>query len=274
MTTLPLTASRVTTGGASAQSEPWRAGLRQTLRAEWTKLVSLRSTRWTLLTTVVGALLVTFLSTHGALHHSRAWYSGFDPTNQSLAGLAIGSLTLGILGVLAMSGEYGSGTIRSSLAAMPRRGVLLTAKVVLVGLGTLIVGEALSFIVFFEGQAVLSGGAPTASLGQPCVFRAVALSGAFLSLFALLGLGIGTVIRHTAGAIAVFAGCTLLASILLSSISESIARFAPELIFANSVAAVVPHLHSLSVTLGAVLMVAYCAVALGLGALLLNRRDA
>ena len=277
MTTVPLTSAHLTTGatgGATAKVGPWRAGLRQTLRAEWTKLVSLRSTRWTLLTTVVGALLVTFLSTHGALHHSRAWYSGFDPTNQSLAGLAIGSLTLGILGVLAMSGEYGSGTIRSSLAAMPRRGVLLTAKVVLVGLGTLIVGEALSFIVFFEGQAVLSGGAPTASLGQPGVFRAVALSGAFLSLFALLGLGIGTVIRHTAGAIAVFAGCTLLASILLSSISESIARFAPELIFANSVAAVVPHLHSLSVTLGAVLMVAYCAVALGLGALLLNRRDA
>jgi ABC-2 type transport system permease protein len=274
VTTLPLTTGRFATGGATAKTEPWRAGLRQTLRAEWTKLVSLRSTRWTLLITVVGALLVTFLSTHGALHHSRGWYDGFDPTNQSLAGLAIGSLTLGILGVLAMSGEYGSGTIRSSLAAMPRRGVLLTAKVVLVGLGTLVIGEALSFIVFFEGQAVLSGGAPTASLGQPGVIRAVALSGAFLALFALLGLGIGTVIRHTAGAIAVFAGCTLLASILLSSISPGVARFAPELIFANSVAAVVPHGNSLSVTLGVVLMLAYCAGALGLGALLLNRRDA
>jgi ABC-2 type transport system permease protein len=274
VTTIPLTSGRITTGGATAKPVPWRAGLRQTLRAEWTKLVSLRSTRWTLFVTVVGALLVTFLSTHGALHHSRGWYAGFDPTNQSLAGLAIGSLTLGILGVLVMSGEYGSGTIRSSLAAMPRRGVLLTAKVVLVGLGTLVIGEALSFMVFFEGQAVLSGGAPTASLGQPGVFRAVALSGAFLALFALLGLAIGTVIRHTAGAIAVFAGCTLLASILLSSISESIARFAPELIFANSVAAVLPHGNSLSVTLGVVLMLAYCAVALGLGAVLLNRRDA
>jgi ABC-2 type transport system permease protein len=274
VTTLPLTTGRVTTRGATAQSEPWRAGLPQTLRAEWTKLLSLRSTRWTLCITVVGALLVTFLSTHGALHHSRGWYRGFDPTNQSLAGLAIGSLTLGILGVLTMSGEYGSGTIRSSLAAMPRRGVLLTAKVLLVGLGTLVIGEALSFIVFFEGQAVLSGGAPTASLGQPGVLRAVALSGAFLALFALLGLAIGTVIRHTAGAIAVFAGCTLLASILLSSISVNIARFAPEIIFANSVAAVVPHGNSLSATLGVVFMLAYCAIALGLGAVLLNRRDA
>ncbi|HEY5384306.1 MAG TPA: hypothetical protein VIJ56_03665 [Acidimicrobiales bacterium] len=274
MTTLPVAAPAFTRTGAPAGSGRWRAGLPQALRSEWTKIVSLRSTRWTLLITVVGALLVTFLSTHGALHHSRAWYRGFDPTNTSLAGLAIGSLSLGVLGVLAISGEYGTGTIRSSLAAMPRRGVLLTAKVILVGLGTLVIGEALSFILFFEGQAVLSGGAPTASLGQPGVFRAVALSGAFLALFALLGLGIGTVIRHTAGAIAVFAGCTLLASILLSSISESIGRFAPEFIFANSVAAVVHSGDSLSVTIGVVLMLAYCAAALGLGAFLLNRRDA
>src|SRR3984957_9618884 len=227
MSTLPLTAGRLASGASAGEPGPWRAGLRQSLRAEWTKLVSLRSTRWPLLITVAGALLVTFLSTHSALHHSRDWYNGFDPTNQSLAGLAIGSLTLGVLGVLAMSGEHGTGTIRSSLAAMPRRGVLLTAKVVLVGLGTLVVGEALSFVLFFEGQAVLSGGAPTASLGQPGVLRAVALSGGFLALFALLGLGIGTVIRHTAGAIAAFAGFTLLAPILLHSISESISRYPP-----------------------------------------------
>jgi ABC-2 type transport system permease protein len=275
MTTLPVAAPGFTrTGTPAAEPGRWRAGLPHALRAEWTKLVSLRSTRWTLLITVVGALLVTYLSTHGALHHSRSWYRGFDPTNTSLAGLAIGSLSLGVLGVLTMSGEYGTGTIQSSLAAMPRRNVLLTAKIVLVGLGTLVIGEALSFLLFFEGQAVLSGGAPTASLGQPGVFRAVALSGAFLALFALLGMGIGTAIRHTAGAIAVFAGCTLLASIILPSISESIGRFAPEFIFANSVAAVVHSGDSLSVTIGVVLMLAYCAAALGLAAILLNRRDA
>jgi ABC-2 type transport system permease protein len=275
MTTLPIARPGSTrTGATAAGPGRWRAGLPQALRAEWTKIVTLRSTRWTLLITVVGALLVTFLSTHGALHHSRSWYRGFDPTDTSLAGLAIGSLSLGVLGVLTMSGEYGTGTIQSSLVAMPRRNVLLAAKTVLVGLGTFVIGEALSFLLFFEGQAVLSDGAPSASLGQPGVFRAVALSGAFLALFALLGMGIGTVIRHTAGAIAVFAGCTLLASILLSSISESIGRFAPEFIFANSVAAVVHSGDSLSVTIGVVLMLAYCAAAVGLGACLLNRRDA
>jgi ABC-type transport system involved in multi-copper enzyme maturation permease subunit len=275
MTTLPITAGTTGTRAPAASSGSWHAGLTQTMRAEWTKLVSLRSTRWTLLITAVGTFLVTFLATHGAVHHSKAWYQGFDPTNQSLAGLVIGSLALGVLGVLAISGEYGSGTIRSSLAAMPRRGVLVTAKVLVLGLCTLAVGEVLSFVSFFEGQAVLKGGAaPTASLGQPGVLRAVALSGVFLALFALLGLGIGTVIRHTAGAIAVFAGVTFLVPILFNSISHDIARFAPELIFANSVAAVVQQSNSVSVTIGVVLMLAYCAVALGLGALLLNRRDA
>jgi ABC-2 type transport system permease protein len=270
MTALPVTTGRARTAG----SRPWHAGLRQAMAAEWTKLVSLRSTRWTLLVTAVGTLLVTYLATRSSLHHTPGWYQGFDPTNQSLAGLAVASLAIGVLGVLAMSGEYGTGTIRSSLAAMPRRGVLLTAKVVVVGISTLVVGEALGFLAFFEGQAVLSGGAPTASLGQPGVLRAVALSGAFLALFALLGLGLGTLIRHTAGAIAVFAGFTLLAPILLHSISESISRYAPELIFANSVAAVVRQDNALSVTIGVVVMLTYCVAALGLGAVLLHRRDA
>jgi ABC-2 type transport system permease protein len=275
MTTLPITSPTARTGSPAAPSGAWRAGLPQTMRAEWTKLVSLRSTKWTLLITAVGTVLVTYLAAHGAVHHNKAWYQGFDPTNQSLAGLVIGSLSLGVLGVLTVSGEYGTGTIRSSLAAMPRRGVLIAAKVAVVGLCTLVLGEALSFIAFFEGQAVLKGGgAPTAALGQPGVLRAVALSGAFLALFALLGLGIGTVIRHTAGAIAVFAGVTFVLPLLFNSISHGIARFAPELIFANSVATVVPQANSFSATIGVVLMLVYCAVALGLGALFLNRRDA
>jgi ABC-2 type transport system permease protein len=277
MTAIPVPdmGARHRTPVASALPRPWRAGLVQTMQAEWTKFVSLRSIRWTLLVTVAGTVLVTFLAAHGALHHPRQWYEGFDPTNQSLAGLAIGSLAIGVLGVLVVTGEYSSGTIRASLAAMPRRGVLLTAKVAVVGLCSLFLGEALSFVSFFEGQAVLAGGAPTASLSQPGVLRAVALSGAFLALFALLGLGIGLVVRHTAGAVAVFAGVTFLVPILLNSISHSVARYAPELIFANSIATtVVQHNNAVSVTIGTVCMLGYCAAALGLGALLLQRRDA
>ena len=178
----------------------WRSGLGHAMRAEWAKLTSLRSTKVTVLVTVAGTLLVTWLSSRSALHHPRQWYQGFDPTAQSLNGLLVGSLAIGVLGVLAMTGEYGSGTIRSSLAAVPRRGVFMAAKVLVVGLCALVIAEVLSFASFFFGQAILSGGAPTAALNQPGVLRAIVLSGVFLALFALLGLGLGAIIRHTAGA--------------------------------------------------------------------------
>jgi heme/copper-type cytochrome/quinol oxidase subunit 4 len=254
-----------------------RVGFRQAVAAEVSKLASLRSTKLILAITVVGTMLVTFLSTNGAAHHPRQWYQGFnwDPTNQALAGLAIGSLALGVLGVLVISGEYGSGTMRSSLAAVPRRETLFAAKATVVGLVTLVLGEVMSFGAFFFGQGILSTGvAPTASLGQPGVLRAVVLTGAFLSLFALLGLGLGLIIRHTAGAIATFAGVTLLAPILLQTVAGHPDRFTPAIIFAQSVAAVVPQGHQLSATIGFVLMVLYTVAALAVGAVLLIKRDA
>ena len=252
-----------------------RAGLRQAVRAEWTKLASLRSTKWTLAVAAVGGLLVTFLAAHGAGHHSHQWYQGFDPTNQALAGLAVGPLALGVLGVLVMTGEYGTGTMRATLAAMPRRDTLLAAKVIVVGGLTVVVGEALAFATFFFGQAILSaGGAPTATLGQPGVLRAVLLSGAFLALFALLGLGLGVVIRHTGGAIATFAGVTLVWPILVHQLSEHLTRYAPAIMFANSVAAVAPQGNSISPWAAFGLMTVYCAAVLGTGAAVLIRRDA
>ena len=254
-----------------------RVGFRQAVAAEVSKLASLRSTKLLLAITVVGTLLVTFLSVNGAAHHPRQWYqfSNWDPTNQSMAGLAIGSLALGVLGVLVISGEYGSGTMRSSLAAVPRRETLFAAKATVVGVLTLVVGEILSFGAFFFGKAIFSTGvAPTASLGQPGVLRAVVLTGAFLSLFALLGLGVGLIIRHTAGAIATFAGITLLAPILLQTVAGHPAKFTPAMIFASSVAAVVPQSNQLSATIGFVLMVLYTVAALAVGAVLLVKRDA
>lgn len=252
-----------------------RAGLRQAVAAEWTKVTSLRSTKWALLATVVGTLSVSAYSAHSATHHPAGWYQGFDPTNQSLAGLALGSLVIGVLGILVITGEYGTGTIRSSLAAMPRRPVLLTAKVVVVGLLALAVGEVLSFGSFLIGWAVLSGGgAPTATLGQAGVLRTVVESGAYLALVALFGLGIGTVIRHTAGAIAVFVGATLLLPLLLQHGNGSPGRFTPEVIYANSVASVAQQPGSLSATVGFLVMSAYTVAVIWLGVVLLQRRDA
>ena len=254
---------------------PGRTGIRQVVRAEWFKLRSLRSTTWTLLATVVGSLAVTVLATN-SVQHRHGVSMGFDPTNQSLTGLALGSLAIGVLGVLAITAEYSSGTIRSTLAATPRRPVLLGAKAIVIGLVSLVVGEVLTFACFAIGQGVLSGRAPTASLGDPGVLRALVLTGAYLALLGLFGLALGVIIRHTAGAIATYVGVIFLIPIFLQPLSSSgnPGRFAPEQMLANSVAAVVPQSGQVTAPLACLLMVAYCAVVLAAAMMLLRARDA
>jgi ABC-2 type transport system permease protein len=257
-------------GGAAGH-----AGLRQAMRAEWRKLASLRSMKWSLFVTLAATLLVTYLSTNGAGHHNRQWYQGFDPTNTALSGLAVGSLVVGVIGVLAVTGEYSSGTIRSSLAATPRRDVFFLAKVIDMALLAVLIGMVLSLASFFVGQAILSGnGAPSATLSDPGVLRALLESGAFLALLALFGVGIGAIIRHSAGAIAAFVGCTLLSSILLQRVPGNPGRFTPDMIYANSVGAVVRVEGALNSTTGFAYMALYTVVALSVGALVLSRRDA
>jgi ABC-2 type transport system permease protein len=259
----------------SVDQVPDHYRVRQVVRAELSKLRSLRSTTWTLVATVVGSLLITVLATNG-IQRPRGRTISFDPTNQSLSGLALGSLAIGVLGVLAMTGEYSSGTIRSTLAATPRRPILLGAKALVIGTVALVVGELLSFACFLIGQSIMSGHAPTAALGQPDVLRALVLTGAYLALLGLFGLGLGVIIRHTAGAIAVFVGVIFLLPVLLQSLSTngSPGRFAPEEILSSSVAAVVPQSGQLTPVVGFLLMVLYTAVVLGIAMRLLIGRDA
>jgi ABC-2 type transport system permease protein len=252
----------------------WRSGLSHAMRAEWTKLATLRSTRWAVLIAFAGTVLVSFLSANGARHQSANFYRGFDPTNQALAGFALATLVIGILSVLSMTGEHGSGTIRASLAATPRRTVFFAAKAIVVGTFALVLGLMLSFLSFFVGQAVLSGAAPTAALNDPGVLRALLESALFLALLALFGVGIGAIIRHSAGAIATFVGCTLLLPLILHNVAGNPSRFMPVLLLGNSVAAVVHISGALSSTTALLLMTLYAATALVVGAALLARRDA
>jgi ABC-2 type transport system permease protein len=253
-----------------------RQGASQVIRAEMIKLRSLRSTKWTLLTVVVGSLLVTFLATRNVQHRGPGAFVGWDPTNQSLTGLALGSLAIGVLGVLAVTGEYASGTIRSSLAAAPRRPLFLAGKMVVLSTVALVVGEIMTFACFFLGQAILSGHAPTAAIGQPGVLEALVLSGAYLALLGLFGMGLGLILRSTAGALAAFVGLTFLVAVVLQPLNAdgNPGRFAPEQILANSVADVVHQPGQLAPVVGFLWMVFYCAATLLVGNLLLVRRDA
>ncbi|HYT11124.1 MAG TPA: hypothetical protein VEL73_10740 [Mycobacteriales bacterium] len=253
-------------------------------RMEWTKLRSLRSTTWALLVIVAGTvgMGVAVLASYQPAHFARmtaARKASFDPTNMGFSGTLVGMLGMGVLGVLVMTGEYSSGMIRATLAAVPNRPLVLAAKAAVFGAVALVVGEIVVFANFLAGEAVLTSAAPHASLGQPGVLRAVLLTGAFLALLGLIGLGLGAIIRHTAGAVATFIGGLFVAPmIILSASGESalntVGKYVPMFIDENSVGAVKPVAGSLSAWTGFAMMCLYAAVALAAGGLVLVRRDA
>ena len=255
---------------------------RHAARMEWTKLRSLRSTGWALLLVVAGMIgmgIVVMANTRAPV--TDAQRAAFDPTNNVLAGVALGQLVIGVLGVLVMTGEYAAGTIRATLAAIPNRPLLLSAKAAVFGGVVLIVGEAVTFVAFLAGRAALTARAPHPALGQPGVLRAVAMSGAYLCLIGLLGLGLGAITRHGASAITILVGVAFVLPTLVGGLSRSIvvARYFPIMIAANSLAAAKPmagigDTRFLSPWAGLGMLCLYTAATLAVGGWLLARRDA
>jgi ABC-type transport system involved in multi-copper enzyme maturation permease subunit len=260
-------------------ARPERLGVRHAVRSEVTKILTLRSTTITFGITVLAALLVTGLATNAALHHRPGYYVGFDPTQLSLTGLVVAGLTGGVFGALLVTGEYSSGTIRSTLAAMPRRPLVLVAKTGVTAAATVVFCELLSFVSFFLGQAILSGGAPSASLGSPGVLRAVAMTGVFIALMALMSFGFGLIFRSTAASIAAFAGVVFVLPLVMQGISQYDVRYLPTNILLKSIMSTVPAGRGglggpVSPAVGLLLMAAYAATAIAVGAVLFARRDA
>jgi ABC-2 type transport system permease protein len=254
--------------------------IKHVVRSEVAKILTLPSTAITMGLTLVFGLLVTGLVSNAALHHAVYWYYGFDPTQSTLTGLIVAGLTGGVFGALLITGEYSSGTIRTTLAATPRRGALLAAKLSVTAAAMVVFCEAMSFISFFLGQAILSGGgAPSASLTSPGAFRAVVLTGLFISLMTLMSFGFGLIFRSTAGAIAAFVGVVFVLPLVMHGISEPDLRYMPTNILTNSIMSTVSSgprgiVHPLSPGLGLLLMVIYAAAAVVAGAVLFVKRDA
>ncbi len=245
----------------------------QAARMEWIKLRSLRSTWWALSLTVAGAVGIAVAVGVNTKDASA------DLTNNALAGISLGLLLAGVLGVLLMTGEYTSGMVRATLTAIPNRSLVLAAKAAVFGVVTLAVGEAASFIAFLAGGAALPAKIPAPTLGQPGVLRAVVLSGAGYCLIGLLGLGLGTIIRHTPAAIAVLVGGVYVLAQMVAAFAPAIMPYLPIAIVANSLGVVQPvpiegQLHFLSPWAGLGMLCVYAAVTLGAGAWLLARRDA
>jgi ABC-2 type transport system permease protein len=205
------------------------------LAAELTKLRSVRSTPLLLAIATVATVSLAVFQARSAVRGWDGWSTRaraeFDPVFGVFTGFQLAQFAFGLLGVLAVTAEYGTGTIRSTFASAPRRGRVLTAKLVVVGGVTLAAGELLAFVTFFTGQAVLAGKHLDVALGDPNVLRAVLGQGFYVFTVALLGAGLGTIVRHTAGATATLAGLLFLTVTVLKGISPdgstALAHWAP-----------------------------------------------
>jgi ABC-2 type transport system permease protein len=209
-------------------------GFSDVLRAEWTKARAVPSTMWTLIVAAVlgiglGALISGVAATHYA--NSPSSHPNWDPTSISNSGLSIAQLAIGVLGVLLITSEYSSGSIGTSLAAVPRRGRLLAAKAVVIVVLTFVAVEIIAFVAFLIGQALISGHAPTASLGEAGVLRALVGAGLYGALLGMMGLAFGTIIRNAAGAIAVLVSIIYvlpgISNALPTSIKQTVQEYWP-----------------------------------------------
>jgi hypothetical protein len=255
------------------------------LLAEWTKIRTVRSTVWTLIMFVVLTIGLTAGLTAlvvGSWNRPESRDGQVqiiaDPVGFILgSGLGLGQLTICVLGVLVITTEYSTGVIRASLLAVPRRIPMLIAKLVVFAALVIVLAELVAFGSFLAGSALLHSKVPV-SLSDAGVTRAVVGAGLYLTVLGLFAVGIGALIRHTAGAIATVIGVVLVLPIITNflpgSWGDHINSYLPE-----QAGAMVFQTHQqagqvLSSWQGFGVFCAWTAVLLGVAGYLLIRRDA
>ena len=149
----------------------------------------------------------------------------------ALSGVQLAQVATGILGVMLITSEYGTGLIRATLTAVPRRLPVLWAKAVVAAMATVTVTLPAALAAFWAGQKILTPHHLATTLSQPGVTRAVAGAALYLAVTALAGLALGAVLRSAAGAISalfgILFGLPILASFLPGSLSGDIGKYLP-----------------------------------------------
>jgi ABC-2 type transport system permease protein len=252
------------------------------VRSEWTKLISLRSTRWSILAAVASMILLATLIVFARMGRwdQMSFFERlrYDSINNAVAGYHLAQLAIGVLGVMVITGEYSTGMIRSSLMAVPHRLPVLWAKAVVFAAVTFVLMLISSFIAFFIVQAVARRHHVQHTIGDPHALRTVIGAALFLTVLGLLSIGLGAVIRNTAGAIAAFVFLLFVLpginAILPASMSNAISPYLPINAGTTVATSTFDDSHHLGVWPGFALFCGYAAIALIAGAVSLMRRDA
>src|SRR5258707_5935237 len=200
-----LTPTAPAAAAPAAPVGPLKVTQARVVRSEWMKFRSLRSTLYTLLAAValtigIGAL---FSAVTASQYHtfSAADKAAFSPVSTSLTGVGFAVIAFGVLGVLLMSGEYGTGMIRSSLTAVPRRLPVLWGKLAVFAGTVFSVSLVASFISFYVGQALLSSHHLNVALAAPGALRSVIGAALFVTVAGMTGVALGALTRSTAAGI-------------------------------------------------------------------------
>jgi ABC-2 type transport system permease protein len=286
MTTAPAAPAAPAPGTRTPAVPAGRAGFGHLLVSEWTKLRSVRSTVWTMVAFVVvtvGLTVLISLAINGAWNGPQASDRNAtviaDPVGAILGlSLALGQLTICVLGVMVITTEYSTGVIRASLLAVPRRLPMLAAKAVVFAVLVAVLAEIIVIASFFLGAAILHSHI-SVSLGDPGVTRSVLGAGLYLIVLGLFALGVGGIIRHTAGGVSAVIGIVLVLPIIgallpSGTVYDHINAYLP-----TNAGQLVAHVHRDSGDLlgpwqGFGVLCLYAVIALVAAGVLLKRRDA
>jgi ABC-type transport system involved in multi-copper enzyme maturation permease subunit len=254
----------------------WRVAV-----SEWTKLRSLRSTRWSLLVAVVlgigfPMLFATILA-HRWSHLSPHERADRHPLDVALSGVHVSQLAIGVLGVLVISGEYSTGMIRSTFVAVPKRLPVLWAKAGVFAVVSFALMLPTVLIAFFGSQAILrSHNILQISFSHPGVARTVIGGAVYLMLVGVFALGLGAIVRNTAGGIALYAAIMFvippLLNILPTDWYNAINPYLPSTA-GDAIFSLTHGSDTLAPWPGFFLFLGYTALSLAIAAVLLVRRD-
>jgi hypothetical protein len=237
----------------------------------------LRSAGWSVFALALVTYGLCYLSTNALRGHGRIG----DPIMRVLVGFNFGQFVMGVLGVLFLSSEYSTGQIRSTVAAMPRPGIVLGAKAIVVGGVGLALGEVLSFSTYFLGRLILAGQASQISLSQPGILRVLIESGIDLAIVGLIGLGIASIVRSSAASLSIFTSIMLVLTVVLFAmpgvIVHDLSRYLPANISSTIFASTTPNQLQgtplFSPLIGLLLIGLYAVVLLVVGGWTMTRRD-
>jgi hypothetical protein len=269
------------TSTLTAAPVPTQVTQRRVIVSEWIKLRSLRSTLFALLAAVVCTvglgILISALRANDFKNHGFAPGPGFDPTLVSLRGTYLAQLPIGVLGVLMITGEYSTGMIRATLAAVPRRLPVLWAKALVFAVAVFVIMGIASLLAFEGGQAMFSGAGIHVGLSSPGAARAVLGGALYMTVVGLLGVGLGFMIRNTAGAVATLFGLLLVLTAIVAALPASlyrdVFRYLP-MPAGTQIMSTVPDSSLLSPWAGIGVFSLYAVAAVTSGAVMLKRRDA